>query len=258
MSVGRSGRGVLPAPDHRRHAVTDSPVFVPVADHAVLVEFATESSDAATDAVTALDRALAEHPVAGLVEVVPAFVNLLVDFDPLVTDHVAVESAVRELLAHPVASSAASARHRVAVCYEDDLAPDLPAVARATGLSVDAVIDAHLAGDYRVVMYGFAPGCAYMTGVDEAIRVPRKPSPVRGVPADSVIIAGPQCLITTIEMPTGWSIIGRSVEPVLRPRSDRPFRFDPGDRVSFERVDRATFERAVLDRVMDGRREGET
>ena len=219
-----------------------SPTFAPVADHALLVEFATEVGDAAADAVAALDRALARRPVDGVVEVVPAFVNLLIDFDPTRTDHVAVETATRKLLAEPSEPDAAPVRHVVPVCFDDDLGPDLGAVARATGLSVPAVIGAHLAGDYRVVMYGFAPGCAYMTGVDERIRVPRKSTPVRGVAADSVIIAGPQCLITTIEMPTGWSIVGRSALSVLRPDTERPFLFDPGDRVAFERVDRATFE----------------
>lgn len=228
------------------------PEFVPVADHALLVEFATETSDASIEAVAGLDRALARHRPDGVVEVVPAYVNLLVDFDPTVTDHVAVESAVREVLDGPPTPASPSTRHRVPVCYDgDDLAPDLPAVASGAGLSADAVVAAHLAADYRVVMFGFAPGCAYLLGVDERIQVPRKAKPVRGVPADSVIVAGPQCLVTTIEMPTGWSIIGRSAVPALRPDADRPFRFEPGDRVTFDRVDRATFDRAVSDRATE-------
>ena len=38
------------------------------------------------------------------------------------------------------------------------------------------MIAAHLAGDYRVFMYGFVPGFAYLAGVPEAIRFPRKTS----------------------------------------------------------------------------------
>jgi len=230
------------------NTLASSPTFVAVADHAVLVEFATEISDSANASVVSLDRALADRPVAGVLEVVPAFVNLLVDFDPQVTDHSEVESAVRNLLGHATDGSSEARTHTLQVCYDDAYAPDLPAVAAATGMSVDAVIAAHLAGDYRVVMYGFAPGYAYMSGVDERIQVPRKPAPLRGVAADSLIIAGPQCLVTTIEMPTGWSIIGRSATRVLRAEADRPFLFDPGDRVTFERVDRSTFERLVADR----------
>lgn len=75
------------------------------------------------------------------------------------------------------------------------------------------------------------------------IQLPRKASPVRGVAAGSVIVAGPQCLITTLEMPTGWSILGRSPTRVLRNTADRPFLFDVGDRIMFEQVDLATYER---------------
>ena len=34
------------------------------------------------------------------------------------------------------------------------------------------MIAAHLAGDYRVYMYGFAPGYDYLAGVPAAIRQP--------------------------------------------------------------------------------------
>jgi inhibitor of KinA len=132
-------------------------------------------------------------------------------------------------------------RQTVQVCYEGAFAPDLETVATATGLSNETVINAHLAGDFQVLMYGFSPGYAYLSGVPKKIQVPRKPAPVRDVPAGSVIIAGPQCLVTTLMMPTGWSIIGRSPTRVLTGNPGRPFLFDVGDQVTFERIDSATF-----------------
>ena len=132
---------------------------------------------------------------------------------------------------------------QVQVCYDDPaFAPDLGAVAKATGLSEDAVINAHLTGDYKVLMYGFAPGYAYLAGVAEAIQVPRKQSAVRDVPAGSVIIAGPQALVTTVTMPTGWSIIGRSPTQIFTGREDNPFLMDVGDKVVFERISKAEFD----------------
>ena len=178
----------------------------------------------------------------------PAFVNLLVDFDPLVTDHRAVEAAVRSLLSADTSHAAMPQQHRALVCYEETVAPDLAAVATACGISTDAVINAHLAGDYRVFMYGFAPGYAYLGGVPSGIQVPRKLTPVRDVAAGSILIAGPQCLISTLRMPTGWSIIGRSTMEVLRHDQDKHFLFDIGDTVEFERIDLATFDRLTRDR----------
>ena len=67
--------------------------------------------------------------------------------------------------------------------------PDLDEVARRCGLSPEAVIAAHLGGDYQVALCGFAPGYAYLSGVPKAIALPRKEAAVRGVAAGSVIIA---------------------------------------------------------------------
>lgn len=223
----------------------EAPRFVAVGDRAVLVEFGRRVDDAAHDAVLALDRSAAELP--GVVETVPAYVGLLVVFDPLATDHDAVIDALGGLARDGASREAPlPARRVVQICYEDDLGADLPAVAAATGRSVDAVVDAHLAGDYRVVMYGFAPGSAYLSGVPASIRVPRRETAAARVTAGGVIVAGPQCLVVTTEMPTGWWVIGRSPTPIMRPHDpQRPFLFDPGDTVVFERIDRATYDAQV-------------
>ena len=219
------------------------PVFKPVADHAVLVTFGTEIAEDTHRAVLALDRALMADPPEGMIETVPALVNLLVDFGPLVTDHAAITSDISERLTGLRIETVTGQERVVQVCYDAALAPDLAAVAKATGLSREAVIAAHLSGDYRVLMYGFVPGYAYLGGVPAPIRVPRKPSPVRDIPAGSLLIAGPQCLVTSLTMPTGWSVIGRSPTRIMTRNEARPFFFDVGDTVRFERIDRADFDR---------------
>ncbi|MCY4180117.1 MAG: allophanate hydrolase subunit 1 [Litoreibacter sp.] len=222
-----------------------TPSFRPIAGHAVLVELATEISEEVADAIVSLDRAIQEAGIEGVRETTPALVNLLVIFDPLVTDHAQVGAAVSALLPLPEKGGAAVNTREVDVCYEDGLCPDLDAVAQPTGGSHESVSSAHLAADYRVGMYGFAPGFAYLAGVPEGAQVPRKPAPVRGIPAGSVMVAGPQCIVTTVKMPTGWSIIGRSPTQIMLSDPDKPFLFDVGDRVQFRRISRDDYERAV-------------
>ena len=220
------------------------PVFRPVAEHGLLVEFGDRIDPAVHARVLALDRALASAPFAGFLESVPAYAALLIRFDPLQTDHALVQSAARRLLAARATPAARPRLHQVPVCYDADLAPDLAEVARAAGLTAEDVIAAHLSGDYQVYLYGFAPGYAYLAGVPPPIQLPRKPAAQRGVPAGSVLIAGPQCLISTLTMPTGWWIIGRSPTRVLTGDPARPFLFDVGDRVRFCRVSRAEYQTA--------------
>ncbi len=212
-----------------------TPHFRPVADRCVLVEFASTPSPGVEAAVQSLDRALAANPFPGFAEAIPAIVNLAVIFDPLLTTHAVVARHLQILLTHPPADRIPPRHHRAEISYAH--APDLPEVAAQTGLTEAQVIAAHLAADFHVVMYGFAPGYAYLGGLPKALHLPRKPAPVRDVPTGSVLIAGGQCLITTLTMPTGWWVIGRSPTKVLTGDPARPFLFDVGDHVRFHRHD---------------------
>lgn len=213
-----------------------APLYRPVGDTALMVEFGDVIDPALHDRVLALDAALTATPFPGFEEAVPAYASLMVRFDPITTDHATAARALGALLAHASAAKGDQTRREVAVCYDGCLGPDLEAVAEATGMSVESVIAAHLSGDYSVFLYGFAPGYAYMAGVPEALRLPRKPAAVRDVPAGSVIIAGPQCLVTTLTMPTGWWRIGASPTAILTGDDARPFLFDVGDHVRFRRI----------------------
>ncbi len=221
--------------------------IVPVADRAVLVEFDGEADDERAALVSAFDRRVRAAGPAGVLEVVPAYVNALVLFDPLRTDHAAVAEAVRPLVDERDEVEATLRHHVVPVVYGGDAGPDLLAVAEATGLSAEEVVAAHTSVEHRVVMFGFAPGAAYLSGVDASIRIPRKPAPVRDVPAGSVIIAGSQCLVMTVTMPTGWWVIGRSTIPMLATGAGGSFDVDVGDRIRFD---------AVVDRGLDAPEDG--
>lgn len=211
------------------------PAVRPMGESAVLIDFGGAISTAINERVVALDRALAMQPPPGMVEAVPAFAALMIVFDPLLTDSENIAAQALALLETAATAPREAREHVIPVRY--DGAPDLAAVAGATGLSAEEVIARHLSGRYRVFMYGFAPGYAYLGGVPPALHLPRKPRAERGHPAGSVIIAGAQCLITTLPMPTGWWVIGHSDAVILDPARAQPFLFDPGDVIRFERAD---------------------
>ena len=213
----------------------NAPVCRAAGSAGVLADFGGEISEAVFARVVALDHALTADRPAWLVETVPAYTSLLIVFDPLTSDHAEVTKHLRALDTR-TADHVPTTTHVIPVCYEGDAAPDIAQVAATLGTSEEAVIAAHLAGDYRVFMYGFAPGYAYLGGVPGELQLPRKAAAVRGHPIGSVMVAGPQCLITTLEMPTGWWVIGRTPVRVLDVASERPFLFEPGDKVRFTRI----------------------
>ena len=218
-----------------------------VGDSGLLVEFGDHIDEKAHDQVLKLDRAIAERPFPGLTNCVPSYTALLVGYDPCATFPADVEAHVHSLLKTPSTANLAVRSHQVPACYDAAYAPDLSDVAAQAGLAYEAVIAAHLSATYRVYMCGFAPGFAYLGSVPASIQLPRRPEPVRDVPAGSMIIAGPQCAVTTLVMPSGWWNIGRTPVTILRPEDDQPFLFGVGDKVRFVRIDRVEFERLAAE-----------
>ena len=59
------------------------PRLLPFGDRALLVEFGDEIGDRVHARVAALDADLVVQPIPGLVETVPSYAALLVEYDPL-------------------------------------------------------------------------------------------------------------------------------------------------------------------------------
>ncbi len=214
------------------------PHYRPLADIGLLVEFGDCIDEAVHRRIIAFDRAVQAASLPGVVETVPSYATLMIVYDPLLTDLDTLLAAVRPLAAAAGDTVTSPTEHSIPVCYDAECGPDLAATAEMLGLGTDAIIAAHLGGQYRVYMYGFAPGYAYLGGVPALLDLPRKPVPVRSRPVGSVMIAGGQCIVTTLPMPTGWWVIGRSPAAILRPEASRPFLFEPGDTVRFRRIAR--------------------
>lgn len=109
---------------------------------------------------------------------------------------------------------------------------DLASVAAATGLSVDEVIRRHADATYVVDTMGFAPGFAYLAGLDAALEIPRRATPRPRVPAGALAIAGDRTAVYPFPSPGGWHLIGTVDEPMFGPAGAR---LQLGDRVRFVR-----------------------
>lgn len=207
----------------------------PVGDSGVMLRFGEEIDPTTHDKVLAADRAIAAADLPGVREMIPSYTALMVVYDPLETDY---QTLTREISGLSADGNATGENREWAIptCYEGEFAPDLADVAKQTGMSAEAVINAHISAAFHLYMYGFAPGYAYLGGLPEVLQLPRKPEPVRDRPIGTVMIAGPQCIVSTLVMPTGWWMIGRSNFRIFRPDEAEPFPLGVGDTLRFERV----------------------
>lgn len=221
-------------------------VLRPSGETAVAVEFGDRIDWTFQSRALALAGALDAAAPAGLVEAVPTYRSVLVEFDPRVTDAASVLSAVPEDGADVMSGLGDSSREwSVPVCVDGGMAEDVDEAATRLGLARDEVLSRLLASVVRVGMYGFAPGFAYLKGLDPALEIPRRQSPRPPMPAGSVIIANGQAAIAPQPMPTGWYVLGRTPIRMFHPQNRGPAMvpFTVGDRLYFRGVDLAEFER---------------
>jgi KipI family sensor histidine kinase inhibitor len=129
----------------------------------------------------------------------------------------------------------------VPVCYATEYALDLVEIADKLKLPPEEVVQRHAAGTYRVLMIGFAPGHAYMGGLDPRLAIPRRATPRIVVPAGAVAIANDQSVVYPYAISGGWNVIGRTPLTVFDAGRQEPSLFAAGDRVKFKPIARDEF-----------------
>jgi KipI family sensor histidine kinase inhibitor len=165
----------------------------------------------------------------GVVDVVPAARTVLV----CCADRASV-AQVAARLPH-IAPGAEGPEHErrlveIPVVYDGD---DLDDVARATGLDPDEVVARHRESAFRVEFCGFAPGFAYLAGLDEALWLPRRATPRTRVPAGSVAIASTYSAVYPGVSPGGWHLLGTTSTRIWDVARDPPALLEPGTDVRF-------------------------
>jgi KipI family sensor histidine kinase inhibitor len=220
---------------------------IPLGDCAAYIEFSDKLDLEVNAVVQRLAVAVHARALPWIRDVVPALGGLALHFDP---DHPDVHgeslqasaNVVQECLKESLKEGHDAARMvEVPVCYDPEFAPDIEEVAKKTRLSIEEVARHHAASEHRVLMIGFAPGHAYMAGLDAKLEVPRRATPRAVVPEGSVAIANDQTVIYPYAISGGWSIIGRTPLTVFDAGRKEPSLFAPGDRVRFRIMSKEEF-----------------
>jgi KipI family sensor histidine kinase inhibitor len=207
------------------------PTIVTLGDSSILVRFGSTLTDAANRAAIALALAVDRLPVAGVIEVAPNLVSVLLRYDPLHTDPETVTGELRLRLSALSGEAPAVAHWTLPIIFDG---PDLEAVSSELGLTPDRFIASHNAGPLRVLATGFAPGFVYCGLHADGMVLPRRTAIRPLVPAGSVLFAAGQTAIAATEMPTGWHVIGRTRFANFDPACEPPTQLRAGDLVTFE------------------------
>jgi KipI family sensor histidine kinase inhibitor len=205
--------------------------LLPYGPDALLVETAPHNVLATSEAIRRWAAA-----TGACAEVVPAQATVLV-----MVLGIGTSDALRRELAEVVAGAKpkdflAGDTHETITIPVRYNGADLDAVARMVGCSVSDLVAQHSSAPYRVAFCGFVPGFAYLSGLAEALHVPRRSTPRHRVPAGSVAIAAGYCGVYPRSSPGGWHVIGSTEAVLWDPSRATPALLVPGTTVRFTEV----------------------
>jgi len=213
-------------------------------DRAVLVEYGDAIDPAVNEKVRAMAALLKQGLPEGVEAVIPAYRNLLLIYDPLVTSPEKLLSLLQGLEARLHEIGIPPPRIvEIPVLYGGEFGPDIEVVARHSGVTVEQVIAIHSGTDYPIYMIGFTPGFCYLGGLDRRIHTPRRKTPRTLLPGGSVGIAEAQTGMYPVDSPGGWQIIGRTPLKLFAPERATPFLYEAGDRIRFVPVTSGEYDR---------------
>ena len=224
--------------------------YLSCGDTAFSVEFGNEISPEINGRVMALHAAIGQATkagqLAGVVETVPSMRALMVCYDPMATSRARLEPEIEGLIARGLPTGMKTRQVTIPCCYDDpEFAPDLREIAERTRKKVEDIIALHLASRFTVYVLGFMPGLAYIAGLDKSLYLPRRSQPRVRVPRSTVAIAMDMTTIYPFESPGGWHLIGRTPLWMFDQRREQPVFLAPGDSLTFQRIDRKTYDRVA-------------
>ena len=201
---------------------------LPVGRRGILLELSdSEFSDPV--AVATAVRHLARGRGIELSEVVPGASTVLV----LADDEMGIVGLVSGLADLPAVQLSAERSWDVLELAARYDGPDLISVADASGLSVEEVVRRHSSVTYRAAFTGFAPGFAYLVGLDPALRLPRRDTPRSAVPKGSLAVADIYTAVYPRRSPGGWHLLGTVDVSVFDVDREPAALLGPGQMVRF-------------------------
>ena len=203
-------------------------------DSSLLVEFGQEISPEINRKLTATIQLMKEQHIEGVVDIIPAFCSLLINYDPRVIGYDELKGRMQNLIKMDIKTEAERKRiYEIPGCYGGEYGPDIENIAKHAGLSVEEVIEIHSSRDYLIYMLGFLPGFTYLGGLDERIHTPRLANPRLKINAGSVGIGGSQTGIYPMDSPGGWQLMGMTPVKTYDPTREVPILLEAGDYIRF-------------------------
>ena len=178
-----------------------------------------------------------KRQVAGILNVVPTYRSLLVEYDPLIVSLEKLNAIIDDIEHNLGDADAPTGRYfELPTFYGKPYDFDTDRIAEHNDIAPEDVVRIFSETTLLVYFIGFIAALPYIGDLPECLHTPRLPSPRVKLPAGVVGVGGQQVAYPPVELPSGFNYIGRCFHKVYDPDRFPPTPFSPGDRVRFKAV----------------------
>lgn len=235
--------------------IYEEPIFRPLGDCYLAVEFGDEADIMLSFRVLTLAQLLAEQNPPGIIEIQPSPRELAIILDRSVTSHDKIEAVAREIVeSTPIADKLDSRVVTLPTWYDDpwsdataqrfNVPNNLRFVAEHNNMTPEQVIERHSGAVHWNTAVGFTPGCNWYYPIDASMSLsaPTYDSPRSFTPTRCIGLIGRGTSIYPVESPGGVQLIGRIAVEIYDPaRPDPAFGEDgvllrAGDQIVHRRI----------------------
>lgn len=208
-----------------------------MSERGLMLEYGNRIDPAVFGQVRLMASAIRNKQVPGILNLVPTYRSLLVEYDPLRVSLGKLNTIIDSLEQDLADAEPPEQRYfELPTYYGKPYDFDTERIAEHNDITPQDVIRIFSETTLLVYFIGFIAALPYIGDLPECLHTPRLPSPRVKLPAGVVGVGGQQVAYPPVELPSGFNYIGRCFHKVYDPERFPPTPFNSGDRVRFKAV----------------------
>tara|TARA_B100001245_G_scaffold49531_1_gene32736 strand:- start:230 stop:904 length:675 start_codon:yes stop_codon:yes gene_type:complete len=212
-------------------------------DAALYCDFGSEVNQEINSKVIKYFKNIKEKEIEGITNLTPSYNKLIVSFDLKLTNFNNLKKKIENLELNKI-DKTKSNKITIPIYCEKEFSLDIKRLEGKLKIPESKIYEKFFSKEYFCYMTGFIAGLPFLGDIDESLRAKRLETPRVKIPKGSVGLAEQFCNIYTFESPGGWNIIGNTPLNIFDKTNElKPNLINPGDKVVFERISKAQFEK---------------
>ena len=212
-------------------------------DSALYCDFGSEVNQEINSRVIKYFKNIKEKEIEGITNLTPSYNKLIVSFDLKLTNFNNLKKKIENLELNKI-DKTKSNKITIPIYCEEEFSLDIKRLEVKLKIPESKIYEKFFSKEYFCYMTGFIAGLPFLGDIDESLRAKRLETPRVKIPKGSVGLVEQFCNIYTFESPGGWNIIGNTPLNIFDKTNElKPNLINPGDKVVFERISKAQFEK---------------